>query len=92
MAQDVARGTPTEIEQINGEVVRHGRSVDVPTPVNEALLHLVRAQVAQGAWRSAIPDLAAELIAHKGSDLDPVSGNTLLRQARQGTQHQESAT
>jgi 2-dehydropantoate 2-reductase len=61
MAQDVARGTPTEIEQINGAVVRHGRSVGLPTPINEALLQLVRVQVSGTAWRSAITDLPAEV-------------------------------
>lgn len=61
MAQDIARGTPTEIEQICGAVVRSGRSVDVATPVNEALLHLVRTQIALGDWRHAIDVVAPEL-------------------------------
>jgi 2-dehydropantoate 2-reductase len=37
MLQDVARGAPTEIEGLNGAVVREGRRLDVPTPVNEWL-------------------------------------------------------
>jgi 2-dehydropantoate 2-reductase len=41
MLQDVRSGRPTEIDWINGEVVRRGRRHSVPTPVNEALLKLV---------------------------------------------------
>jgi 2-dehydropantoate 2-reductase len=41
MLQDVRSGRPTEIDWINGEVVRRGRQHGVPTPVNEALLKLV---------------------------------------------------
>jgi 2-dehydropantoate 2-reductase len=41
MLQDVRNGRPTEIDWINGEVVRRGRRHNVPTPVNEALLKLV---------------------------------------------------
>ncbi len=41
--QDVLRGTPTEIEAINGAVVKIARELGVSTPVNETLLRLVRA-------------------------------------------------
>ena len=41
MLQDVQRGRPTEIDWINGEIVRRGRQHSVPTPVNEALLQLL---------------------------------------------------
>lgn len=41
MLQDVGSGRPTEIDWINGEVIRRGRRHGVPTPVNEALLKLV---------------------------------------------------
>lgn len=58
MAQDIARGMPTEIEQITGAVVRYGRKTGVPTPVNAALLLLVRAQIAQNDWRDAVSELA----------------------------------
>lgn len=42
MLQDVLRGAPTEVEAINGSVVRWGESLGVPTPVNATLLRLVR--------------------------------------------------
>ena len=41
MLQDVRSGRPTEIDWINGEVIRRGRRHGVPTPVNESLLKLV---------------------------------------------------
>jgi 2-dehydropantoate 2-reductase len=41
MLQDVRTGRPTEIDWINGEVVRRGRRHSIPTPVNEALLKLI---------------------------------------------------
>lgn len=43
MLQDVLRGSPTEIETINGAVAREGRRLGVPTPVNTMLADLVRA-------------------------------------------------
>ena len=43
MLQDVLRGSPTEISTINGAVVREGRRLGVPTPVNELLTLLVEA-------------------------------------------------
>lgn len=46
MLQDVLRGRDTEIDFLNGAVVREGEACGVPTPVNEALWRLVR--VAQG--------------------------------------------
>jgi 2-dehydropantoate 2-reductase len=42
MLQDVERGRPTEIDSINGVIVREGLRVGVPTPFNEAVWLLVR--------------------------------------------------
>ena len=41
-AQDLARGKPTEIDHLNGYVVRRGEALGVPTPVNRALQVAVR--------------------------------------------------
>jgi 2-dehydropantoate 2-reductase len=41
-AQDLARRKPTEIEHLNGVVVRKGEALGVPVPANRALLALVR--------------------------------------------------
>ncbi|NDY41365.1 2-dehydropantoate 2-reductase [Dissulfurirhabdus thermomarina] len=44
MLQDRLRGRDTEVEAINGAVVRLGCEAGVPTPVNEVLCHLVTIQ------------------------------------------------
>jgi len=41
-AQDLARGKHTEIDSLNGNVVRLGAQLGVPTPVNHALYTLVK--------------------------------------------------
>jgi len=41
-AQDIARGRPTEIDSLNGYVVRRGKELGIPTPVNNTLYALVR--------------------------------------------------
>jgi 2-dehydropantoate 2-reductase len=40
-AQDLQRGRRTEIDHLNGYVVRRGLALGVPTPVNRTLLALV---------------------------------------------------
>jgi 2-dehydropantoate 2-reductase len=40
--QDIAAGRPTEIDDLNGYVVRRGRALGVPTPLNEALQRMVK--------------------------------------------------
>ena len=41
-AQDLMRGKPTEIDHLNGYVVRKGAALGVPTPVNRVLHSLVK--------------------------------------------------
>jgi 2-dehydropantoate 2-reductase len=41
-AQDLNRGKRTEINSLNGYIVRRGRELGVPTPVNHALYTLVK--------------------------------------------------
>jgi 2-dehydropantoate 2-reductase len=41
-AQDLARGKPTEIDHLNGYVVRRGEALGVPVPANRALHALVK--------------------------------------------------
>jgi 2-dehydropantoate 2-reductase len=40
--QDVAHGRPTEIDDLNGFVVRRGRALGVPTPLNETLQLMIK--------------------------------------------------
>ena len=42
MLQSVEKGAPTEVDFINGSVVRFGERVGVPTPVNKALVACVK--------------------------------------------------
>jgi len=41
-AQDLARGKKSEIDHLNGYVVRRGKELGVPAPVNRALLCAVQ--------------------------------------------------
>ena len=43
MLQDVLRGTRTEIEAINGAVVRAGEKTNVPTPISDLLWRMISA-------------------------------------------------
>jgi len=42
MLQDVLAERQTEIEQINGEIVRRGKAAGAPAPLNEALVTLIK--------------------------------------------------
>lgn len=46
-AQDLERGKSTEIDALNGFVVRRGIEIGVPTPVNQTLVSLIRLREAQ---------------------------------------------
>jgi 2-dehydropantoate 2-reductase len=48
-AQDLDRGKRTEVDALNGFVVRRGAELGVPTPVNQSLLALVKLREAQFA-------------------------------------------
>ena len=42
MHQDLIKNKKTEIDYINGSIVRHGQSLGIPTPVNLTLFELVK--------------------------------------------------
>ena len=48
-AQDLSRGKPTEIDHLNGYVVRRGEALAIATPVNRLLLALVKLLERRGA-------------------------------------------
>jgi 2-dehydropantoate 2-reductase len=58
MLQDILKGRPSEIDVINGAVVRKGAENGVPTPVNQMLTQLIKALEASSAHR--IPPLPDE--------------------------------
>lgn len=58
MLQSIRRGRRTEVDQINGAVVAAGAEAGVATPVNAALIALVRTVEAEGAHLSSADTLA----------------------------------
>ena len=42
MHQDIERGTPTEIDWINGKIVEHGRALGIETPYNSTITALIK--------------------------------------------------
>ena len=42
LAQDVIKGRSTEVDFLNGLVVRKGKEVGVPTPINEQVVELTK--------------------------------------------------
>jgi 2-dehydropantoate 2-reductase len=52
MAQDVAKGRPTEIDDMNGHVVAQGRAHGVPTPASAAVVEVMH-QVERGVRQAA---------------------------------------
>lgn len=53
-AQDLRRHRPTEIDHLNGAVVRHGARAGIATPVNRTLHALVKALEAGDSLRSPV--------------------------------------
>jgi 2-dehydropantoate 2-reductase len=51
MLQDILKGRPSEIDVINGAVVREGAQNGVPTPVNQMLTQLIKALEATAPHR-----------------------------------------
>lgn len=56
MWEDLQRGRKTEIDLLNGEIVRLGRAVGVPTPINERIVQLVK----EAEQRGRPPSLGAD--------------------------------
>lgn len=65
MAQDLAAGRRTEVEYLNGAVVRLAERAGVDAPVNRAVVELVHAAEGGGAPDLAGPDLYAALAASR---------------------------
>jgi ketopantoate reductase len=42
LLQDMMKGRRTEVDYLNGYVVRKGREVGVPTPLNEAIVSVTK--------------------------------------------------
>ena len=48
MLQDVEACRPTEVDWLNGGIVRFGREHGVPTPLNEAVVALIKGR--EASW------------------------------------------
>jgi 2-dehydropantoate 2-reductase len=48
MLQDVEARRPTEVDYLNGGIVRFGRENGVPTPLNEAIVALIKGM--EASW------------------------------------------
>ena len=57
LAQDVAKGRRTEVDALNGYVAQKGQEVGVPTPMNEAVVRIVK-RVETGAVTPGPANLA----------------------------------
>lgn len=71
MLQDVLRGSQTEIDAICGAVVRHGRSVGIPTPINAEFQRLIQAMPSSNPGEplvSRLEPLQALLVQKKGKN------------------------
>jgi len=56
MLQDLINSRATEIEHLNGEIVRRGRKHNIPTPTNDVIWHLIGMAEATRSQRiSALP-------------------------------------
>ena len=65
MAQDVAKGRRSEIEQMNGHVAARGLELGVPTPVTSAVIAIVR-EIDAGT-RKPSPALIEQALTTAGS-------------------------
>jgi ketopantoate reductase len=66
MLQHLESGRRTEIDALNGALVRLARQLGVPVPVNEAIALMVRALEASSGWREAqLDEVALERLAEK---------------------------
>lgn len=59
MLQDMLRGAPTEIDMINGAIVRIGAALGIPTPYNHLLTDLIKALENTHAERIGVPSEGA---------------------------------
>jgi 2-dehydropantoate 2-reductase len=69
MAQDVVKGRPTEIDEMNGYVVTRGRECNIPTPASAAVVEIMH-EIEQ-SLRKPSPESVAEVLSR--ASIQPVS-------------------
>jgi 2-dehydropantoate 2-reductase len=83
-AQDLARGKRSEIDHLNGFVVRRGHALGIATPVNRVLHALVRlAEGCAAAAQGSGPTSAPTPVPHNAGDGDRPEGPDRDRPQRQ---------
>jgi 2-dehydropantoate 2-reductase len=60
MAQDVAKGRPTEIDYMNGHVLTQGRAKGIPTPVTAATIDMIH-EIERGTAKPAAQNIGLTL-------------------------------
>jgi 2-dehydropantoate 2-reductase len=60
MAQDMAKGRPTEIDYMNGYVVAQGREKGVPTPISTAVVEMIH-EIERGTRKQAAENIGEVL-------------------------------
>jgi 2-dehydropantoate 2-reductase len=60
MAQDVAKGRPTEIDYMNGHVLAQGRAKAIPTPVTAATIEMIH-EIERGLAKPAAQNIGLTL-------------------------------
>ncbi len=65
MWQDIEKGRKTEVDFVNGHVVKKGKEIGKPTPINELITEIIK-QIEKGEKQPALENLKAfdKLIAH----------------------------
>ena len=57
LAQDLLKGRFTEVDYLNGYIVNKGKQVNIPTPVNQAIVQLTR-EIENGSIQPSISNLS----------------------------------
>jgi 2-dehydropantoate 2-reductase len=73
MVADVERGRPTEIEQLNGEILRLGARIGSTTPVNRRVVELIHDMHGRTPPRFMTPAELRRILAEARSPRDPVA-------------------
>jgi 2-dehydropantoate 2-reductase len=82
--QSIARGRPSEVDYLNGEIVRLGRRLGIPTPFNSHIVVVVHAvERSHTFWR--VEDLLPPSVSQRaGAAPDATVRSTLGRRPRGG--------
>jgi 2-dehydropantoate 2-reductase len=64
MWEDLQRGRKTEVDLLNGEIVRLGAQLDVPTPINQRVMDLVKEAELHGAPPALAADELTKRVLH----------------------------